>query len=52
MSLDELDRPRLDGKDCWVRHWGSGNPWDSAGFGSIGLLAWWADASGDMGSRQ
>jgi hypothetical protein len=44
MSLDGLDGPRLDEKDCWLRHWGSGSPRDSVGrfgssvcFGSVGL---------------
>jgi hypothetical protein len=44
MSLDGLDSPRLDEKDCWLRHWGSGSPRDSVGrfgssvcFGSVGL---------------
>ena len=51
MSLDELGSPRLDEKDCWLRHWGSGSPRDSVGrfgssvgrfgssvcFGSVGL---------------
>ena len=39
-----LDGPRLDEKDCWLRHWGSGSPRDSVGrfgssvcFGSAGL---------------
>ena len=43
MSLDGLDSPRLDEKDCWLRHWGSGSPRDSVGrfgssvcFGSVG----------------
>ncbi|KAH8479621.1 hypothetical protein H0E87_031529, partial [Populus deltoides] len=31
MSLDGLDGPRLDEKDCWLRHWGSGSPRDSVG---------------------
>jgi hypothetical protein len=26
MSLDGLDSPRLDEKDCRFRHWGSGSP--------------------------
>ena len=44
MSLDGLDSPRLDEKDRWLRHWGSGSPRDSVGrfgssvcFGSVGL---------------
>ena len=43
MSLDGLDSPRLDEKDCWLRHWGGGSPRDSVGrfgssvcFGSVG----------------
>jgi hypothetical protein len=59
MSLDGLDSPRLNEKDCRFSHWGSGSPRDSVGrfgssvcFGSVGLLAWWADASGDLGSEQ
>jgi hypothetical protein len=43
MSLDGLDSPRLDEKDRWLRHWGSGSPRDSVGrfgssvcFGSVG----------------
>ena len=53
MSQDGLDSPRLDEKDRWFRHWGSGSPRDSVGrFGSVGLLARWADASGDLGSGQ
>ena len=39
-----LDSPRLDEKDRWLRHWGSGSPRDSVGrfgssvcFGSVGL---------------
>jgi len=39
-----LDGPRLDKKDCWLRHWGSGSPQDSVCrfgssvcFGSVGL---------------
>ena len=59
MSLDGLDSPRLDEKDYRFRHWGSGSPRDSVGrfcssvcFGSVGLLARGADASGDLGSGQ
>ena len=44
MSQDGLDSPRLDEKDRWFRHWGSGSPRDSVGrfgsrvcFGSVGL---------------
>ena len=44
MSLDGLVCPRLDEKDCWLRHWGSGSSRDSVGrfgssvcFGSVGL---------------
>ena len=44
MSLDGLDSPRLDEKDCWLRHWGCGSSRDSVGgfgssvcFGSVGL---------------
>ena len=44
MSLDGLDSPRLDEKDCWLRHWGSGSSRDSVGrfdssvcFSSVGL---------------
>jgi len=29
MSLDGLDSPRLDEKDCRFRHWGSGSPRDN-----------------------
>ena len=46
-------------KQRWFRHWGSGSPRDSVGrfgssvcFGSVGLLARWADASADSGSAQ
>ena len=46
-------------KQRWSRHWGSGSPRDSVGrfgssvcFGSVGLLARWADASADSGSAQ
>ena len=60
MSRDGLDSPRPDEKDCWLRHWGSGCPRDSVGrfgssvgrFGSVGLLARWAEASWDLGSGQ
>ena len=60
MSQDGLDSPRLDEKDRWFRHWGSGSPRGSVGrfgssvcrFGSVGLLARGADASGDLGSGQ
>ena len=44
MSLDGPDSPRLDEKDCWLRHWGSGSLRDSVGrfnssvsFGSVRL---------------
>ena len=40
MSLDRLDSPRLDKKDCWSGHdWGSGSHANRGGIGSAYLCS-------------